>query len=171
MPKIKKIMDFRKIILVHLLILFSINVLGQNEVEIYNPDADAKKDLENAIIKATDENKHVFVQIGGNWCPWCVMMHEFYSQDTEIDSIMNADYVTVLINYGRVNKNLDLMERFEYPQRFGFPVIVVLDSKGDLLHTQNSVYLEEGEGYNRKVFIDFLQNWNKQALSPNNYKK
>lgn len=171
MSKIKKIMDLRKILTFQILLFFTISVWGQEKISIYNPNADAKKDLENAIITAKTENKHIFVQIGGNWCPWCILMHKFYTQDSEIDSIMNSDYVSILINYSRENKNLDILEQFNYPQRFGFPVIVILDSDGKLLHTQNTQYLEEKEGYNRKLFIDFLKNWNKQALNPENYKK
>jgi thioredoxin-related protein len=171
MSKIKKIMDLRKILTFQILFFLTISVLGQEDVKIYNPNADAKKNLETAIIKATDENKHIFVQIGGNWCPWCVLMHEFYTQDSEIDSIINTDYVSVLLNFSRENKNSDILEQFNYPQRFGFPVIVILDSDGELLHTQNTLYLEEDKGYNRKIFIDFLKNWNKQAINPENYKK
>ena len=164
-------MSFHKILLLFILILSSITVFGQNKIAIYNPDANAKRDLDSAIVKATNENKHIFVQIGGNWCPWCVLMHEFYSQDTEIDSIMNTDYVPILVNYSRENKNLDLMKKFEFPQRFGFPVIVILDGEGNRIHTQNTVCLEEGRGYNPKKFLKFLYNWSPAALNSKNYKK
>jgi len=147
----------------------SIGVLAQNEIHIYNPKADAMRDLNNAIAKAKVENKNVFVQIGGNWCPWCVMMHKFYTSDTLVDSVMKSDYVTVLVNYSRENKNSEVMKRFGFPQRFGFPVIVILDGEGNVLHIQNTAYLEEGRGYNEKKFVEFLKNWNVEALDPKNY--
>ena len=158
----------KKIVFLSIFTLFITYLFGQNE-KIYNPNADAMVDLNKAIATAKAENKHVFVQIGGNWCPWCIMMHKFYTTDSEIDSIMKADYVRVMVNYSRENKNLDVMKRLGYPQRFGFPVIVILDGNGNVLHIQNTAYLEEGKGYNRKKFIEFLKNWNVKALDPKNY--
>jgi uncharacterized protein YyaL (SSP411 family) len=141
------------------------------QVKVYNPKADAKADLSKALLEARKENKHVFVQIGGNWCPWCIMMHKFYTSDKQIDSIMRADYVRLMVNYSRENKNMDLMERFGFPQRFGFPVIVILDSTGKVLHIQNTEYLEQGHGYNKKRFVEFLKNWSVEALEPKQYLK
>lgn len=135
----------------------------------YNPKADAKLEVKNAIIKAKTENKHVFIQVGGNWCSWCLMLHKFYSEDAQIDSIMKADYVRVMLNYSRSNKNLDILSAYGFPQRFGFPVILILNDKGELLHTQNTVYLEKDKGYDKKKFISFLKAWNKAALNPDNY--
>ncbi|HSI90563.1 MAG TPA: hypothetical protein VK927_05565, partial [Adhaeribacter sp.] len=62
-----------------------------------------------------------------------------------------------------------LLKELDYPQRFGFPVFVVLNEKGQRLHTQNSAYLEEDKGYSRKKVLEFLQQWSKPALDPANY--
>lgn len=62
-----------------------------------------------------------------------------------------------------------IKKQSEYPQRFGFPVFVILDSVGKRIHTQNSAYLEEGEGYSKKKVLDFLTNWSPEVLNPNLY--
>ena len=36
----------------------------------------------------------------------------------------------------------DILAKYGYPQRFGFPVFIVLDGNGNRIHTQNSAYLE-----------------------------
>jgi len=143
---------------------------SQEKQQIYDPNIDANKVLQSAIDKAQKENKHVFIQIGGNWCPWCIKLHNFYTTNKSLDSLLNADYVPIVINYSKENKNLDIMEKFEYPQRFGFPVLIILDSDGRRLHTQNTAYLEAGKGYNEKIFTEFLKSWNKAALAPEQYK-
>jgi len=61
------------------------------------------------------------------------------------------------------------LKKLEYPQRFGFPVFVILDSNGKRIHTQNSAYLEEDKGYSRKKVLDFLNQWSPDALNPNLY--
>jgi len=66
--------------------------------------------------------------------------------------------------------NRDEFAKLSYPQRFGFPVLLVLDDKGKLIHTQNSEYLEEGKGYNRDKILQFFQNWSPKALDPATYK-
>lgn len=159
---------------VFLSIVFSALVLSacanNKDKGIYDPEADAKKELAKAIAEAKKEDKHVLVQIGGNWCPWCIKLHQFVESSQAVDSIIKADYVFLRINYSKENKNLEVLEKLEYPQRFGFPVIVVLDGDGKRLHTQDSGFLEENQSYSEKKLKHFLSSWNKEALDPNNYK-
>jgi len=138
--------------------------------KIYNPAADAGKELSEAVEKAGKEGKHVFIQIGGNWCSWCLRFHKFTSEDAQIDSAFSAGYIRVKLNYSEENKNLEILKTLRYPQRFGFPVFVILDGKGNYLHTQNSAYLEEGKGYSKKNILDFLKSWSPGALNPDDYK-
>lgn len=163
-------MNIKQIIFSFLIVLNVNLIIAQNNLP-YNPQIDAKKQLDSVIMIAQNQNKNIFVQIGGNWCPWCIKMHKFYTEDQQLDSLMNADFVKLMVNFSKENKNLELMQKFDFPQRFGFPVIVILNSEGQRIHTQNTEYLEENGGYSKKKFIEFLKNWNKQALNAENYKK
>jgi len=152
-----------------LLLLGSPLLHAQEKVQIYDPLADARFDLRQAILLAGQENKHVLVQVGGNWCPWCVKLHDFFGSEATIDSILKADYVLVRINYSKENKNPETMALLEYPQRFGFPVLVILDAEGNRLHTQNTAYLEQDKGYNAEKVKGFLLDWNRTAVNPLTY--
>lgn len=146
-------------------------VKGQNvKPDLYNPQRDANKQIDSALNIANKEGKHVLLQIGGNWCSWCIMLHKFYASESQIDSAIKANYVVTYINYSKENKNPEVLKRLEYPQRFGFPVLVILDADGRRLHTQNSAYLEEGKGYNKSKVLEFLKHWSPAALKPENYK-
>ncbi len=155
------------------LVLINLNIktFAQDSIKIYNPLADAKHDLHQAIQQANLENKHVLVQIGGNWCPWCMRLHHFFETNSVIDSILKADYVRVRINYSKENKNTEIIEMLGYPQRFGFPVLVILDGNGNRLHTQNTGYLEFGKSYDEEKVKQFLLGWNKSALDPSHYRQ
>ncbi len=48
---------------------------------------------------------------------------------------------------------------------------MVLDGKGELMHTQNSAYLEEGKGYSKDKVMEFLGHWAPAAFNPVNYKE
>jgi thioredoxin-related protein len=151
------------------LIFVSVFAIAQEKPNAYNPNADAKSDLKNAIAKAKAENKHVLVQVGGNWCSWCIKFHKMATTDPKIDSLIKADYVYLLLNYSKENKNLDVLKTYQNPQRFGFPVFLVIDGNGKLLHTQDSGFLELDKGYDPKKVSIFLKQWNFKALDPKNY--
>jgi thioredoxin-related protein len=144
---------------------------AQQPVKLYNPDADASAEIAKAIIRAGAENKHIFLQIGGNWCPWCLKYQKFCAEDKSIDSIMSKGYIAIKVNYSKENRNYAILKKLHYPQRFGFPVFIILDKNGNRIHTQNSAYLEEGESYSRKKVLEFLNNWTPDALNPDHYKE
>jgi len=152
------------------LVGFFFSIHSQNsKVNLYNPARDAKLQLDSALKIASKEKKHVFIQVGGNWCSWCILLNKFYTQDFQLDSALKANYVLVHLNYSKENKNLKTLEKLDYPQRFGFPVLVILDDKGKRIHTQNSVYLEEGKGYNKEKVLDFFNSWSPAAIDPKKY--
>src|SRR6266850_4899236 len=128
-------------------LLASCCVLGQDmtKFNLYKPNENATIELNKAIMEAKEKGKHVFVQIGGNWCVWCARFHEFIKNDKQIDSIVNANYIVFHLNYSSENRNKDILAQWGYPQRFGFPVFIILDRNGNRIHTQNSAYLEEGK--------------------------
>jgi thioredoxin-related protein len=138
--------------------------------KLYHPTANAKADIENALKLAKQTGKHVLLMTGGNWCSWCLRFNKFVTEDAQLDSAIKANYVMYHLNYSKENKNLDILKKYSYPQRFGFPVFIVLDANGNRIHTQNSSYLEEGKGYSKEKILDFLQSWTPNALKPENYK-
>jgi thioredoxin-related protein len=152
-----------------LFLAFGLN--AQDKITLYSPDANARQDLDMAIGTARDQHKNVLIQIGGNWCPWCIRLHKVFESEARIDSILKADYVFILINYSKENKNEAVMADLGYPQRFGFPVLLVLDEDGHRLHTQNTAYLEKDKGYDTDRLFNFLLDWNEKALDPKTYVK
>ena len=98
--------------------------------KLYNPDADVSAAITQGITKAKAENKHLLLQIGGNWCPWCIKFHQFCIDDKDISTLISRSYVIIKVNYSKENRNMAELKKLEYPQRFGFPVFVILDSEG-----------------------------------------
>ncbi len=156
-----------KKLLLLVIILFSASFLysqntGQVEKKplIYNPDADAAKNISMAIEAASKTGKHVFLQIGGNWCPWCLRFHKMIEDDHQLDSLVKANYEVVLVNFSRENENRKILADLGYPQRFGFP-----DGKGNRLHTQDSALLEDGgKSYDRAKVVSMFTMWSAEAI-------
>ena len=164
----------KKTILSFVFLLMGVFIFAQESSKPYNPSADAKADLKKAIEVAKKENKHVLIQVGGNWCSWCLRFHAMAKGTPVLDSLIKADYVYLLLNYSKENKNWDLMEQFRYPNRFGFPVFVILDQNGTELHIQDSGLLEHSDpkvkGYDTAKVVMFLREWNVRALDSATYK-
>ncbi len=99
------------------------------------------------------------------------MFNKFVTTDIQLDSAMNKNFIVEHINYSKENKNEEVLKQLKFPQRFGYPVFVILNSNGELIHTQNSAYLEKGEGYDKGIVMDFFHQWRKDALDEKNYKK
>ncbi len=137
---------------------------------LYNPNDNAEKEIAAAAKKAKAEHKFVLIQCGGNWCSWCKRFSLTVANDAKLDSIVNANFIVYHLNYSQENKNQQVFAKYGYPQRFGFPVFLILDENGNRIHTQNSVYLEEGKGYNKENIADFFTAWSPAALNPENYK-
>jgi thioredoxin-related protein len=138
-------------------------------VKLYTPNADAVKEIAMAVKEAKKANKHVLIQAGGNWCSWCLLFNKTTTNDKQMDSAIHANYIVYHLNYSQENKNDAVFATYGYAQRFGFPVFLILDGNGKLLHTQNSSYLEEGKGYNKRKVIDFFNDWRPGALDAKNY--
>ncbi|MBN1988656.1 MAG: thioredoxin family protein [Bacteroidales bacterium] len=156
-----------------ILIVFSVlffSLAGVAQEKLYNPNADPQKDVTKALVEAKQQGKHVLLQIGGNWCPWCIKLHNYMHETAQVKQLLDDAYIVVKVNYSKENKNLSYLEYLEYPQRFGFPVLVILNSNGKRLHTQDSGLLESGNGYDSKKIETFLKNWSPQSFKAENYK-
>jgi thiol-disulfide isomerase/thioredoxin len=150
------------------LILFLICQSGsaQTEKKLYDPSLDGMKQVKEAILKAGSTGKHVLVQYGGNWCPWCIRFNAFCKADAGITKAIEDNYVVVELNYSPENKNDASNIFLGNPTRFGFPVFIIVDGKGRVIHIQDSGLLEAGQGYDQKKVSGFLNNWTATALVP-----
>lgn len=140
--------------------------------KIYNEDINPEIQLTEAISKASSEGKHVVVQLGGNWCKWCIRFAKFVEEDADIKQLVEDNYEFIHVNYNPRNQSADPYEvatrkmllHLGNPVRFGFPVLVVLDKEGKVIHTQDSSLLESGDGYDKEKVERFFRMWTPEAV-------
>ncbi len=161
----------KKQLLFFFLLILSLAVRANYADSLYHPLENAKKEITEAIKKAKQEKKHVLVQAGGNWCSWCIEFNRVTTTDKQMDSALHADYIIYHLNWSPQNKNYEIFKKYGFPLRFGFPVFLILDGNGTLIHTQNSGYLEEGKSYSKKKILEFFENWRPAALDEKNYQE
>ncbi len=140
--------------------------------KVYDESIDPMAQIDQALVKAKADGKFVICQVGGNWCPWCLKFADFAEKDTAVNKALAADFEYIHVNYNprqkagadAMQKAEALMSRLNNPRRFGFPVFVVLDQDGKVLHIQDSSFLEEGKGYDEQKTLRFLKNWTPEAV-------
>lgn len=135
----------------------------------YDPEADAATELAQAVSLAKQTNRHVLIQVGGNWCGWCQKLDKLFKSNDKIQALLEENFVLMHINYSKENQNKAVLAKLGFPQRFGFPVLLVLNGDGKRLHTQNTGYLEKGSGHNPDLVMRFLTKWSPSALDPSKY--
>ena len=151
--------------------VFGAEAQDMAKFNLYKPVENAEQAIAAAVKEAKVNGKHVFIQVGGNWCIWCARFNNFITEDADIKKYAESNYVMYHLNYSPENKNSELLAKYGFPQRFGFPVFLILNGEGTLIHTENSAYLEEGKSYSKLKTIEFLKNWAKAAFDPSQYKE
>ena len=155
----------RLLSLLLLIQLFAFTASAQT-VKYYDERIDPVEQMDKAVVQAKDEGKYVVCQLGGNWCKWCRWFAKFITDDAEISQTIADNFVYIHVNYAsdKDERSRIVNQRLANASRFGFPVLVVLDEEGKVIHIQQSDYLEEGEGYNRERVLKFFQKWTPQAV-------
>lgn len=125
--------------------------------EKFDPKRDPKADLQAAVIKASASGKRIILDVGGEWCGWCVYMDKYFLENPELAKLRDNNFVWIKINMSPENENKEFLS--VYPEPMGYPHLYVLDEQGKLLHSQHTNVLEAGKGYNLQAFTEFLKKW------------
>ncbi|WP_308224561.1 thioredoxin family protein [uncultured Prevotella sp.] len=163
----------RLLITAILMVMTVMTITAQTALKkIYNENIDPMEQIDKALVKAKANGKYVVCQVGGNWCPWCLRFADFAEKNQAVNKVINDNFVYIHVNYNprkaggeeAAKKAAKLMQRLDNPARFGFPVFVVLDANGKVLHTQDSSFLEEEKSYSEKKVLRFFNNWTPSAV-------
>ena len=161
----------KKIILCLAVMAMALGAYGQ-KAKVYDESIDPDVQIVEAVGKAKKDGKFVVAQLGGNWCKWCIRFARFVDGDPELRKYVDDNFEFIHVNYnprgeeGNADKSATekALRRLGNPVRFGYPVLVVLDSEGNVVHTQDSGLLESGEGYDREKVMRFFELWSPAAV-------
>ena len=152
---------------------FSLAAEAQSNLKkIYDESIDPMEQIDKAVAKAKAQGKHVVCQVGGNWCRGCLLFADYITKDAEISSMIDDNFVYIHVNYNpreradeaKAQKNAKLLKRLNNPGRFGYPVFVILDAEGKVIHIQDSSFLEQDNSYNKEKVMRFFRNWTPKAV-------
>ena len=130
---------------------------------LYPPIEEAAPDIARAEKQARAEGKRVLLDFGGDWCGDCQVLDIYFHQEPNA-SLLNKNFVKVIVNIGHEDANVDLAHRYGVPLQ-GVPALAVLSPEGKLLTSQNKEfsdmrYMEPGS------VTEFLNHWKPAASTP-----
>ena len=126
--------------------------------DIYPDPAQAKADIAAALKTAAATNKRVLLDFGGNWCGDCQVLDIYFHNPANL-RILEANYVLVHVNIGKIDANLDLAKQYEVPLEKGVPALAVLSENGKLLYSQKSGEFEAMRRMQSSAVTQFLVQW------------
>ena len=132
--------------------------------DLYPADADAKKEIDEALKKAAGNHKRVLLVFGGNWCYDCHVLDRALHEG-EAGKLMKEGFVLVHVDIGEADKNLDLLKQYKIPLEKGVPAVAILAGDGNLLYSSGDGEFEAARRMMKKDLVAFLRRWKENKPS------
>ncbi len=123
----------------------------------YDETADAPAQVAAAIARAAASHKFVLLAFGGNWCPDCRITAGVLALP-DVRPWVEKNFEEVSIDIGRLNKNMDIAERYGV-RVIAVPTIVILGPDGKMLNAGNPAALKDARGMSPQAIVDTINGW------------
>ena len=125
--------------------------------KVYDPQRDAFKDGAAAIQLASNTNRRILIELGGDWCKWCHVLDAFLDNNPDIKQQLHQTFVMLKVNVSDANNNADFLKAF--PRPLGYPHMYVSEYDGSVLWSKDTAELLKDGEYSRELFIAFFNRW------------
>jgi protein disulfide-isomerase len=143
-------------------LLLLVSMARAAEEPIYDEKADASRQIAAAITVASQPGKparNIVLVFGANWCPDCHALDDNLHKP-ELAAIVERNFVVVKIDVGRMNKNVELAQKYGVPIKHGIPALAVLDSQGKLLYAVDQGQFADARHMSYGSIKAFFEQWN-----------
>jgi thioredoxin-related protein len=130
--------------------------------DLYPADADARREIEDALKQAATENKRVLLIFGGNWCYDCHVLDRALHEGSA-GQVMKESFLLVHVDIGEGDKNLDLAKKYKIPLEKGVPAVAILGGDGRLLYSSGDGEFEAARKMLKRDLAAFLIRWRESA--------
>ncbi|MBB2202743.1 thioredoxin family protein [Gluconacetobacter tumulisoli] len=124
----------------------------------YGSPADAPAQVAAAFRAAQASGKNVLLDFGGNWCPDCRLMAGVLRLP-QVAPWIDAHFVEVTVNVGRINTNLDIAQRYGVTIK-AVPTVLIITPQGRLLNPDGTLALGDARHMSSQAVVDLLAAWN-----------
>jgi len=140
------------------LLFFASGLARSANPDIYPDPSQARADIASALKEAAATHRRVLLDFGGNWCGDCRVL-DLYMHDEKNKPLVDANFVVVHINIGRMDANQDIANQYQVPLSRGVPALAVLSERGKLLYSQKNGEFEAMRRMESSSLTQFLVHW------------
>jgi thiol-disulfide isomerase/thioredoxin len=127
----------------------------------YDESANADAVVAGAFERAKKSHKLVMLDLGGNWCPDCIILANVMRLPG-MQEFMTAHYEFASVDVGRFDKNLQIPARFGFTKRLdGVPTIIVATPDGKLVNGGHVFALSDARTMTPQSLAEYLAEWTK----------
>jgi hypothetical protein len=127
----------------------------------YDETANANAAVDAAFARARISGKRVLIDLGGNWCPDCIVLANVMRLP-DVEPFIAAHYEVSVVDVGRFNKNLQIPARFGITEHLvGVPSVLIVDPDGELVDGGHIAALEDARSMAPQAIVDWLASWTK----------
>lgn len=109
-------------------------------------------DLEKVLTQAKAQKKYVLADMYTDWCLWCKRLESDTFADPRMTSYLSKKFLCVRLNAEKSKNGRDAAERYKV---FGFPCVLVFDTKGHFIGKIPKYY---GPEEYQEVLEDLIKN-------------
>jgi thiol-disulfide isomerase/thioredoxin len=125
----------------------------------YDEKADADAVVAAAFARAQKSRKLVMLDLGGNWCPDCVILANVMRLPA-MKTFMAAHYEFAAVDVGRFDKNLQIPARFGFTKKLeGVPTVLVVTPEGKLVNGGHVFALSDARNMTPQSLAAYLAQW------------
>lgn len=128
------------------------------KTDLYPANADANKEIGDALKVASDTNQRVLLIFGGNWCYDCHVLDQALHEG-DAGKIFKDHFLLVHVDIGEGDKNLELVKKYETTLDFGVPTVVLLNGSGRVIYSSTKGEFEPARRMMKKDLVAFLNQW------------
>jgi thiol-disulfide isomerase/thioredoxin len=124
----------------------------------YDSAADAKAQVASAQARAHASGKRLLIDLGGDWCADCRILAAVMRLP-EVATFVNAHYVVVMVDVGRMNRNLDIPAHYGVGSLEGVPSLLIVDRHDRLVNVGHVAALADARSMTPQDLADWLAKW------------
>ncbi len=135
---------------------------GSDARQIYDMQADGERQLTAALHQARNENKHVLLSLGANWCSDSQNTFNVLHRDPNLQRMLSDNFVLTLVDANNrvgFQRNPTIIERYNVDLKRGIPVLLVLASDGTPLSTDPNQLPLDSDHKSPEKLVRYLNNW------------
>jgi thioredoxin 1 len=122
----------------------------------YDASADAKMDVQHALIAAKSSHKPVLIVFGANWCEDCRALDRAIKRGKSA-ALLARSFNIVKVDVGNFDRNLDLVAAYGNPIKKGIPAAVVVSVDNQVLYATKAGELANARHMSATGIYDFFR--------------